>query len=477
MSEWLPHVTAAVVSVFELLALLTAVHAVMQNRTAQGATAWVISLVTFPIVSLPLYWLFGRGKFQGYVNLRRAGDRELREIVRKLLQYAPQFVVKAGGARTEFDAVNRLISMPFTRANDARLLIDGEAAFGAMLDAIDRASDYVLLEFFIVHDDQLGRELAKRLRAAVARGVRVYFLYDEIGSHWISRRYLRDLTQAGVTIRAFNTIRGWRKWFQLNFRNHRKIVVADGRFAFVGGLNVGDEYMGRLRKFGNWRDTHLQIEGPAVQCVQMAFLEDWYWATGTVPEMNWEPVEATSGDMRVLPVATGPADDVETCGLFFVQMINAARKRIWITSPYFVPDLHVITALVLAALRGVEVRVMLPEKADHLLVYLSGFSFIEDVDEQGVDFYRYQDGFMHQKVMLIDDDAAVIGTANFDNRSFRLNFEISILVNDREFASSVERMLEADFEKCVRAEVDDFQRRPFWFRVAVRFARLMAPLQ
>lgn len=477
MSEWLPHVTAAVVSVFELLALLTAVHAVMQNRTAQGATAWVISLVTFPIVSLPLYWLFGRGKFQGYVNLRRAGDRELREIVRKLLQYAPQFVVKAGGARTEFDAVNRLISMPFTRANDARLLIDGEAAFGAMLDAIDRASDYVLLEFFIVHDDQLGRELAKRLRAAVARGVRVYFLYDEIGSHWISRRYLRDLTKAGVTIRAFNTIRGWRKWFQLNFRNHRKIVVADGRFAFVGGLNVGDEYMGRLRKFGNWRDTHLQIEGPAVQCVQMAFLEDWYWATGTVPEMNWEPVEATSGDMRVLPVATGPADDVETCGLFFVQMINAARKRIWITSPYFVPDLHVITALVLAALRGVEVRVMLPEKADHLLVYLSGFSFIEDVDEQGVDFYRYQDGFMHQKVMLIDDDAAVIGTANFDNRSFRLNFEISILVNDREFASSVERMLEADFEKCVRAEVDDFQRRPFWFRVAVRFARLMAPLQ
>ncbi|MCA9222785.1 MAG: PLDc N-terminal domain-containing protein, partial [Planctomycetales bacterium] len=325
MSEWLPHVTAAVVSVFELLALLTAVHAVMQNRTAQGATAWVISLVTFPIVSLPLYWLFGRGKFQGYVNLRRAGDRELREIVRKLLQYAPQFVVKAGGARTEFDAVNRLISMPFTRANDARLLIDGEAAFGAMLDAIDRASDYVLLEFFIVHDDQLGRELAKRLRAAVARGVRVYFLYDEIGSHWISRRYLRDLTQAGVTIRAFNTIRGWRKWFQLNFRNHRKIVVADGRYAFVGGLNVGDEYMGRLRKFGNWRDTHLQIEGPAVQCVQMAFLEDWYWATGTVPEMNWEPVEATSGDMRVLPVATGPADDVETCGLFFVQMINAAR--------------------------------------------------------------------------------------------------------------------------------------------------------
>lgn len=477
MSEWLPHVTAAVVSVFELLALLTAVHAVMQNRTAQGATAWVISLVTFPIVSLPLYWLFGRGKFQGYVNLRRAGDRELREIVRKLLQYAPQFVVKAGGARTEFDAVNRLISMPFTRANDARLLIDGEAAFGAMLDAIDRASDYVLLEFFIVHDDQLGRELAKRLRAAVARGVRVYFLYDEIGSHWISRRYLRDLTQAGVTIRAFNTIRGWRKWFQLNFRNHRKIVVADGRYAFVGGLNVGDEYMGRLRKFGNWRDTHLQIEGPAVQCVQMAFLEDWYWATGTVPEMNWEPVEATSGDMRVLPVATGPADDVETCGLFFVQMINAARKRIWITSPYFVPDLHVITALVLAALRGVEVRVMLPEKADHLLVYLSGFSFIEDVDEQGVDFYRYQDGFMHQKVMLIDDDAAVIGTANFDNRSFRLNFEISILVNDRQFASSVEGMLEADFEKCVRAEVDDFQRRPFWFRVAVRFARLMAPLQ
>jgi cardiolipin synthase A/B len=251
----------------------------------------------------------------------------------------------------------------------------------------------------------------------------------------------------------------------------------DGRVAFVGGLNVGDEYMGRNPKIGPWRDTHVRIVGPAVHAVQLSFFEDWYWATLQTPALDWNPRPAAGGQQDVLVLPTGPADDLETCSLFFVQAINAARHCVWIASPYFVPDPQVLCALQLAALRGVDVRIVLPNNPDHLLVYLSGFSFLEEAERAKMRIYRYEPGFMHHKVILVDDDLAAVGTANLDNRSFRLNFEITILVHDRTFAAEVRRMFEQDFTKCHVAKRDDLAGRPFWFKVAVRVARLMAPLQ
>jgi len=464
-------------SVAELLGIITAFHAVMHSRTAQGATAWVISLVTMPFVSLPLYWIFGRSKFQGYIKGRRSGDARIDEY---LEQFAEQFtspVPFQEKNRTYAEVLERLAKLPFSGFNRTRLHVDGEAAFGAIFRGIDEARDYILVQFFIVKDDVLGRTLQEKLIAKARQGVRVFFLYDEIGSHKLPGSYLEPLRTAGVIVTPFKTTKGKRNRFQINFRNHRKIVVVDGHLAYVGGLNVGDEYMGRNPKFGRWRDTLVEVEGPSVKFVQVSFLEDWHWATGDVPQLKWKAEKAEGSDTRVLALATGPADRFETCALFFSESINRARERVWITSPYFVPDSQIMTALQLAVMRGVDVRIMLPGKPDHLLVWLSSFSFIKQVEPTGVKFYRYGGGFLHQKVILVDDRISGIGTANLDNRSFRLNFEITMVVVDRVFGAATAAMLEEDFAQCRQVTADEYDSRAFPFKLAVQSSRLLAPIQ
>jgi cardiolipin synthase len=357
------------------------------------------------------------------------------------------------------------------------LLVDGDATFDSILKGIDAAREYILIQFFIVHDDEIGREVKARLIRRAREGVRVYFLYDEVGSHDLPEAYKQELREADVEVYDFHTRKGPGNRFQLNFRNHRKVVVVDGRVAWVGGHNVGDEYLGRDPRFGHWRDTHLRIEGPSALGAQLSFAEDWYWATERRLDLDWTPQPSAGGDVPVLILPSGPADALETANLMFVHAINSAKERIWIASPYFVPDRPVVTALQLAGLRGVDVRILIPEKADHLGVWLAAYSYLDEFVGTGVEFYRYRDGFLHQKVVLIDDVVATVGTANFDNRSFRLNFEITALVADGDFAGEVERMLENDLAKSRRMDPREYDAKPWWFRFAVRLARLTAPVQ
>jgi cardiolipin synthase len=252
-------------------------------------------------------------------------------------------------------------------------------------------------------------------------------------------------------------------------------VVVDGREAWVGGHNVGDEYLGLDPNFGPWRDTHVHIQGPAALALQLSFLEDWHWATDVILEVDWTPHPATTANLPVLIVPTGPADPTETATLMFTQVINSARERVWIASPYFVPDQGVMNALRLAALRGVDVRILIPDKPDHLMVYLAAFHFYEEMKDSGIKVYRYTEGFMHQKSIVVDQVSAV-GTANFDNRSFRLNFEITAFFLDPEFTEEVEAMFEEDFRRARLMTPADVTDKPFWFRPAVRAARLTAPV-
>jgi cardiolipin synthase A/B len=458
------------------LGILTAIHAVMTARTSQGAIAWALLLVLFPYLTLPAYGLFGRGKFQGYVKARRAGDSQIDHIARALEKKMRLFRKRDEELDPKYIALEELAEMPFTSHNDGKLLVNGDAAFAAIFAGMEAAKSYIIVQFFIIRDDAIGRQLKEVLERKAREGVRVYVLYDEIGSYHLPKAYRRELAEAGVIDLPFRTSRGFRNRFQVNFRNHRKIVIVDGEVAYVGGLNVGDEYMGRDPNFGPWRDTHVEIRGPVVEAVQFTFLEDWYWATGDVPELDWNPRPAADANEAALCLASDPSDLLETCGLFFMHVINSARHRLWIASPYFVPDTSLIHALQLAALRGVDVRIMLPAKPDHKLVYLAAFSYIAESEISGVKFYRYQPGFMHHKVLLVDDDLAAVGTANFDNRSIRLNFEITLLFADHDFAAAVTKMLERDFENCRQTTSADFARRPFWFHFAVRLARLMAPV-
>jgi cardiolipin synthase len=469
------------VPLFHFAGALFAAHAALFARTSQGAIAWALSLVFCPYIAIPLYLVFGRRKFVGYVEARRKGDRRIDHLADNLLATLTSALSRLPDPQHDrFGALDNLALIPFTRGNSASLLIDGNATFDAIFAAIDAAQSYLLVQFFIVRPDDLGTELKNRLIARAKAGLRVFFLFDEIGSFGLPRSYLDDMRSAGIRAVPFNTRRGWRNRFQINFRNHRKIVVADGRVGFLGGHNVGVEYLGKSSRFGHWRDTHVRVAGPVVSVMQWTFIEDWHWATGEILELPANAAPDPAGSVNgahAIVQATGPADDFSQCTLMFLAMITAARKRLWITSPYFVPDATVYDALQLAALRGVDVRIMLPAKPDHLLVYLSSFSYLEDAEQVGVKFYRYRAGFLHQKVVLVDDELAAIGTANLDNRSFRLNFELTLIFIDADFAARTAAMLEADFVQCERATPGDLRRRRLPFRIAVSIARLLSPVQ
>ncbi|MEA2117450.1 cardiolipin synthase [Halovibrio sp. HP20-50] len=472
MTSWL---LGTSILLIHLLGIMSAIMALMSSRTSQGAVAWIISLLTFPYVALPAYWFFGRPRFYGYVSARGQRDTVLRRVLVRYRDNVLPYVAPSSNA--DIQAVEQLAMMPLTHGNRATLLINGQATFDSLFDGIDRAEHYILMQFFIVRNDALGQRLQGHLQRAAQRGVRVYFLYDEVGSRKLGEGYLNDLISEGAEVSAFRSSRGFKHRFQLNFRNHRKVTVVDGKEGWVGGFNVGVEYLGEDKRHGAWRDTHLKLEGPSVLGLQEAFWEDWHWATDEVINLNWSANTSPTTDHHVIIVPSGPADQQDTASLLVQQVIHSAKHRLWVTSPYFVPDQGVQDALRLAAMRGVDVRVMIPERPDHLLVFLSAFSFLPDMIRAGVKIYRYLPAFLHQKIILVDNDAATVGTVNLDNRSFRLNFEITAFIPSQDFAASVRVMLENDFAQCRRVTIDEINQRPMWMKVVSRAAYLMAPVQ
>jgi len=472
--DTIPYFVGAGVVLLHLLGIVHVIHALMTVRTAQGTIAWMVSLVAAPWIAVPLYWIAGRSRFSGYVRARRGEDAELRKLAENMHRRLRHYEIKPDDAFGK--AAEILGGLPFTRGNELTLLIDGEETFEAIFKSIATAEDYLLINFFIVKNDRVGKRFQEALIERATAGVKVYFLYDEIGSNKLSRKYLRELDAAGIVHHSFGANRHWWSRLQLNFRNHRKIVVVDGKEAFIGGINVGDEYLGRDQRFGAWRDTHLKLKGPSVQAIQLVFIEDWNWAANEVPDLNWS-AQAETADQIAAIIPTGPADPAESWQLVVAEAANTARERLWIASPYFVPDGGVLTALQAAAIRGADVRILIPEKADHLLVWLSAFTYFEQTIPFGVKLYRYKRGFLHQKVILVDDQLACISTANLDNRSFRLNFEISGLSPDPAFIEEVAHMLDIDFQHADAVKVTDFTERKFGFRLACRAARLMAPVQ
>jgi cardiolipin synthase len=465
-----------VVLLVHVAGLVCALHAIMTARTPQGSIAWAVALVGFPYLALPFYLVFGRSGFQGYVEAMRSARIEGRTKLEELLEASAAHAAELEpGRRVDLTVLEKLAPLPWLRGNHVRLLIDGEQAFDAMLQAVRSAQHYVLVQFFIIHADEIGMRLKTLLLEKLRQGVRVHLLYDEVGCHALPLSWTKDLEAAGAQVTGFRATRGWKNRFQLNFRNHRKIILVDGREAFIGGMNVGDEYLGR-GPFGHWRDTQIGIRGPAVQSVQLSFIMNWYWAVRTLPQLEWRPVPEPGGEVGALVLPTGPADAINGCEMMFLEAIHAARRRLWITSPYFVPSPAVFEALRGAALRGVDVRVLLPNRPDHILVFLAAFPCVTYARSAGVRVYRYAKGFMHQKVVLIDDDLAAVGTANLDERSLRLNFEMTLWCANRGFASDVEAMLERDFAASKLIERDELDGKTYFFRIATQLARLMDPV-
>lgn len=438
--------------------LVVARLALSTARTPQGAAAWAVFLVSFPALALPAYAVFG-----GVSKLRGAAG-------------APEVEVDADTRRAAREAagpdrLHAVISEPFVDGNAVDLLVNGEATFDAIHAAIDAAETEVLVQYYILADDRIGRALAARMKAAAARGVRVALLCDLIGCLTLPRRFVRDLRGNGVEVRGF---RGREIVWAVrpNFRNHRKAVIVDGRVGFTGGINARLDHVTGADKHLEWRDTFVRFEGPAARQLRAVFAGDWNaYGAPDLPALGPPPPPA--GDVRIAVAATGRADGLERGSLLLCGLVGLARRRLWIATPYLVPHDDLLTALQLAALKGVDLRIATPRPLDSYLPWYAARAYFDDIQAAGGRVLEYMPGFMHQKVMLIDDDLASVGTMNLDVRSALLNYEQTALIHDRGFAAEVQAMLEADFARC-RDAADHPPTRMVQFLAPV--ARLFAPV-
>lgn len=456
-----------------VIALAFVVSEIIHSRTSQGSIAWILSLLILPFPMTLLYAIFGLKLFDDYAAIQTHSGRVLRK-----LRSAKTRILDQPSAE-EWPVLVNVSQIPFLKGNDVELLIDGEATFKSILEGISSAQQALLIQFYIIRDDELGREFAERLIERANAGVKIYLLYDDVGCFWLPRAYKQRLRDAGINMHGFNHRHRFLRLLgptRIQYRNHRKVVVADGKEAWIGGLNVGDEYMGRSKKFGPWRDTHVRIKGPAALAADLSFREDWQWATGE--ELTGLPASTEiAGDQSVLVMPTGPADKLESCAIAFDDVIGQSKERLWIVSPYFVPDVSMETALYAAAMRGVDVRILIPEKPDHRIVWLASIAHAYRMISHGINVYRYPSGFLHTKAILVDDRLAGVGTVNFDNRSFRINFEITTWFTHEKMVKDVEKMLRKDFAAARKVDLEQRGARP---RPVLRFlseaARLLSPI-
>ena len=479
MGETLTHffensrIITTLVLAFYALALVCAVRELMNSRTAQGSIAWLLSLAILPFPTALLYLAFGWKLFDDYAALQTFSGRKNRANRVRELGIADE------AASKKWPVLTHVAQMPFLGGNEAKLLTDGEETFNSIFSGISKAKNFVLVQFYIIRDDKIGNKLADCLMERAKAGVGVMVLYDDVGSNRLSKKYIKRLRKAGVKITAFNQRHQFLRLYgpmRINYRSHRKLVVVDGTESWVGGYNVGDEYLGNQPGFGYWRGTMVRVSGPAALSCALVFREDWEWATGHKLELTPTKAKTCPCDEAVLVMPTGPADRLESCAIAFTEVIGRARKRLWIVSPYFVPGLDVQTALYGAAMRGVDIRILLPEKADHILVWLASYAHADKMTDHGIPIYRYQKGFLHQKVILVDDEIAGIGTVNFDNRSFSINFEVTLWFTHKSMITRVKKMLEEDFDNSQLTTADELKQRPLWFRVFAQLARLLSPM-
>lgn len=454
----------------------------LENRNPRGTIAWMVVLAVFPILGFIFYLLFGQSyrrekkRFEKKAWLdeqafaKIEGNRQINEN---------EFNQMRDHQKNLFRLAHRIGKSPISFYTETKVLTNGNETFAAILEVMKKANHHIHLEFYIVRDDVIGTEIKELLIEKVKAGVEVRFLYDAVGSWKLSKNYINELKAAGVQIEPFSPVRLPGLNNQINFRNHRKIIVVDGNIGFVGGLNIGDEYLGKNEYFGFWRDTHLYVRGEAVRSLQLIFLQDWYYTTETtlLTPMYLSPnlVEDDEfGGVQLL--AGGPDNDWNVIKNVFFAMITSAKKSIWIESPYFIPDDDILSALRVAALSGIDVRVILPSKPDKKLVFYGSKSYYRELLEAGVKVYEYSNGFLHSKIIIVDQELASIGTSNMDMRSFHLNFEVNAFLYK---TKSVERLVSdflTDIDSSKEITIENHQNRPKLQRLYESAARLFSPL-
>ncbi len=364
-----------------------------------------------------------------------------------------------------------------TEDNELELFFEGEEKFKALIDEINKAEKYILLQYYIIKSDGLGMRVIDALCKKAQEGVNVKVLYDGMGGRNLSKEAIKKMKDSGIKTAVFFPPFASRFTLRINYRNHRKICVVDGRVGFVGGFNIGDEYIGLYKKFGHWRDTHLKIEGSAVKWLQWRFILDWRFSSKDIdPSIYKTPIYERRGKSGVQIVTSGPDSKWPSVKDAYLKMVSDARKKVYIESPYFIPDDALLEELRIAALSGVDVRIMIPNKPDHLFVYWASLSYIGELLESGVKCYTYGKGFLHSKVVIGDDFISSVGTANMDIRSFDLNFEVNAFIYDKAINEELTNKFINDIGLCEEITLEDYRKRSNIVKIKESFSRLLSPI-
>jgi len=451
-----------------------------QRRDPRTVWAWLLVLYFLPWVGFALYFLVGRD----YYRDRRFRTKELREQLHIEACRQEDALLRHSLMKSETECCHDLIMYnlrtgyaAYSDDNEICIYTDGGAKFEALLKEIDGAKAFIFLQYYIIRDDVLFARICRHLRKKVKEGVEVRIFFDGIGGSSVPKRAWRELEGEGIEVCEFLPLVLKKVHIRANYRNHRKIAVIDGKVGFVGGFNIGEEYLGRNKKFGYWRDTHLKITGSAVKGLLVRFVLDWNYASGKklVTEDYIRDCKG-KGSAGIQIVTSGPDAGYEQIRDNYLRLINKAEKSIYIQTPYFVPDEAVFNALKIAAYSGLDVRLMIPCKPDHPFVYWATYSFVGDLLKAGVRCYLYNNGFLHAKAVMIDKAMASVGTANMDIRSFKLNFEVNAIIYDMSVVAELENLFFEDVGKSRELTLYDYESRRFGIRIKEQVSRLLAPL-
>ncbi|MFC4402798.1 cardiolipin synthase [Gracilibacillus xinjiangensis] len=455
----------------------------LERKNATSTWAWIMVLTFIPIFGFILYLIFGRKlsnktiftwDTKSKLGVKTAVQHQLREIESKQFQVNDE---RMHAYEDLFYLHLRNNDAIFSQDNDVKVFTDGNRKFNALIEDIEKAKDHIHLVYYIVRSDHLGQRLADVLMRKAQEGVEVRFLYDDMGSRKLSRKLIRKMRQAGAEVEGFFPPLIPKVNLKINHRNHRKLAIIDGEIGYIGGFNIGDEYLGVDKRFGYWRDTHLRVVGSAVNHMQTRFILDWNQASRNDIDYH-KRYYATkpAGKIGMQIVSSGPDSEWEQIKHGYMKMIMSAKKYIFIQTPYFIPDESLLDALKIACLSGVDVRIMIPNKPDHPFVYWATYSYIGELLKAGATVYIYQKGFLHAKMIIVDGAIASVGTANIDVRSFRLNFEVNAFIYNETLAEMLVDEFEKDMENVTQLTYALYQKRPLWIRFKESVSRLISPI-
>ncbi|MBF0528870.1 MAG: cardiolipin synthase [Deltaproteobacteria bacterium] len=465
-----------------LLALILIPRILLDRRGPEATLAWILIVAFVPYLGAAVFYVFGRTRVQRRTRKVRRSHDVFQDSLERLpgtTSYSHEIPEDIRDISLEGVAslAGHLIDMPLVPGNKVELYTDGALAYDRMEEAILSAKHHVHLMSYIFRTDQTGQRFRDLLVQKARSGLKVKLLVDGFGGRQISSRFIRPLRSAGGGFAWFAPILGrWGRW-RPTLRNHRKILVVDGQVAFTGGLNIGDEYQGRSKEYGPWRDSHMRIEGPAVRHLQEAFAEDWFFAADEdLVEPENFPEIPPCGSELVQVISSGPDHDYATIHRVFFTAINEARSRVYITTPYFVPDPAMLMALKSAAWRGLEVIILLPGRSDMPLVQWAARSYYDELLAAGVKIYELHHGILHAKTMVLDGAWSTVGSANMDIRSFQLNFELNVLVWGQSFAERMENIFKSDLSQGDIVTWSQLMNKRRLSRFAENISRVLSPV-